>query len=352
MARKVLRKPPKPQSPPLEFAATQVTQGQAAYYQFKCDASKLWSIVDINRRQDDKDEGYQRVLSQSRVRQVSRYIASGGLIPGSIIVSFDKADYDAETGILAVPNKPNAGWVIDGQHRLSGAHDAASNGVDIELSVSAYIGLSVDKQIELFITINREARGVSASLYIDLLKHLPRQKTEKEIVEERIADIAKGLNSDDSSQFYQAIVATRKPAAAEVSLVNFARIMRPLMIRPTGPLSFYAPLEQQKIIDNYYSALETVFPRPYQRNIFFRTLGFGAIWRAFPLIFNRSVATYKGFTIKNVADTLRNISDFDFLKWEKAGTGSAAEIQAGEDVIAALDEAFESKGDSEPGLKL
>jgi hypothetical protein len=106
------------------------------------------------------------------------------------------------------------------------------------------------------------------------------------------------------------------------------------------------------MIDNYFGSLEAVFPKAYQRNIFFKTLGFGAIWRAFPLVFNLSLTKYKGFTVKNAADVLRNISDFDFLKWEKAGTGSGAEIQAGEDVIAALSEAMDSDEDSPSTLKL
>ena len=127
-----------------------------------------------------------------------------------------------------------------------------------------------------------------------------------------------------------------------MSLVNFARVLRPLMTRPSGLLSVYTPQEQTGIIDNYFAALQVVFPKPYDENIFFRTLGFGAVWRAFPLVFNRSLSTFKGFTLKNVADVFRLAKDFDFLKWNQIGTGSQAESLAGEDLKAALNEAFES----------
>lgn len=315
-------------------------------------ASELWSFVEINRRSEDKDEGYQRALSPSRVRQVSKFIQTGGVIPGSIIISIDKAVYDSPSSLLTFDDISSAGWVIDGQHRLAGAHDASKEGKDIVLSVVAFVGLSVPKQVEHFITINREAKGVSASLYIDLLKHLPRQKSEKELSEERVADIAKNTNTDDTSPFYQRIVATRKPGRGEISLVNFTRIVRPLIAKPSGIISLYTPIQQQSIIDNYYSALQAVFKKPYKDDLFFKTLGFGGVWRAFPYVFNRSLTDFKGFTVKNVADVLRNVADFDFASWNQMGTGSAAEIQAGDDLLTALAEAYDTDGDGGSGLKL
>ena len=58
--------------------------------------------------------------------------------------------------------------MIDGQHRLAGAHEAVALGTDLVLPVIGFLDLSIEKQVELFITINKEARGVPASLYIDL----------------------------------------------------------------------------------------------------------------------------------------------------------------------------------------
>lgn len=229
--------PAKKTTKSIRVRAFPITQSDQTFYLFSMRASQLWSLVQINRRSEDKKEGYQRALSASRVRNIARFISAKGLIPGSIIVSFDKGTFSEATGNLSLPNKKNAGWVIDGQHRLAGAYEAKESGVDPELPVVAFLNLKLTKQISLFVTINKEARSVPSSLYIDLLKHLPHKKTEKEITDERIADITRNLDADEDSPFYQSIAFTRQAAKGEISLVNFARVLRPHLSRQAGVLN-------------------------------------------------------------------------------------------------------------------
>ena len=151
----------------------------------------MWSFSEINQRHEDKDIGYQRVLSHSRVKRIKNFIANGNAIPGAIIISCDNAKYKNDE--ISIPNKPNAAWIIDGQHRSAGAVEASKEGYDINLPVIAFINLDDQEQTEYFVTINKEAKGVPSSLYLDLLRQLPRQKTERETLEERIADISKEL---------------------------------------------------------------------------------------------------------------------------------------------------------------
>ena len=159
------------------FDAVPIRQGVNTLYSFSESASTLWSFVSINRREENKDEGYQRVLSNSRVRAVADYIKAGNVIPGSIIIAVDDGKYDASKGRLRINSGRDVAWVIDGQHRLAGAHLASTEGVDIELNTIALLGLETDAQIEQFVTINREGRNVPTSLYLDLLKKLPKNKT-------------------------------------------------------------------------------------------------------------------------------------------------------------------------------
>lgn len=155
---------------------------------FSARASDLWKIVSINQKIEDKDEGYQRTLSASRVRRIKQYIEGGNALPTSILVSFDRFTLSEDGLTLTVPNHTGAGWVIDGQHRLAGAHEANK---PIDLPVIAFLGLDVDEQIFQFVTINKEAKGVPTSLYYDLLKHLPPEKKPAEVAKEKAADIAK-----------------------------------------------------------------------------------------------------------------------------------------------------------------
>lgn len=148
----------------LRFSAIEIHQGTHTLYSFSEKASNLWEFVSINRREEDKDEGYQRVLSTGRVRAVADYILEGNFIPGSIIIAVDKGQY--KSGELIISSGKDVAWVIDGQHRLAGAHLASTEGTDIELDVIALLNLDEEAQIDQFVTINREAKNVPTSLYL------------------------------------------------------------------------------------------------------------------------------------------------------------------------------------------
>ena len=163
-------------------------QGNIKLASFVLNTKELWNIVSINKREPEKDEGYQRALSPSRVRPISRYIKAKNPIPNSVLIAFDKKTKVSEDKkSIIIPKSKKSGWVIDGQHRLAGAHESKT---DIEFIVVAFLGLSLEKQIEQFVTINKEAKGVPTSLYYDLLKKLPSKKSESEVTKEKVADIA------------------------------------------------------------------------------------------------------------------------------------------------------------------
>jgi len=342
----------KPSGSKLTIPAIPIQQGDHVFYFFAMPASKLYKAVQINRRSEDKREGYQRALSPSRVRSIVKYISQGGIVPGAIVVSFDSGSFHKGKGELRLTADENIGWVIDGQHRLAGAFEASEAGADVELPVVAFLGTDIEDQIELFITINREARGVPASLYLDLLKELPRKKTEKEATDERIADLARRVNTDETSPFFQRIVFTRNARAGELSLVNFARILRPHIARQSGTLGLYTQPEQEGGINNYYKAIQTAFPKAWEKEVFFRTIGFGGVWRAFPLILNLAQARHKAFSVSAITKILAEVSDFDFDSWTEIGTGTGAETFAGDDFVTKIQEAFSDENSPSIALKL
>ncbi len=334
----------------MKFPAIEVTQGEKRFYIFACRASVLWGFSEINQRQEDKDEGYQRILSASRVKRIKDFILRGNAIPGAIIISCDDAKFSK--GSIVIPDRHNAAWIIDGQHRCAGALQAANSGRDIIMPVVAFLGLTEDEQADYFVTINKEAKGVPSSLYIDLLRRLPRQKSEKEQLEERIADISAELSRNAESVFSQRIVSTTSPNRGQVSLTNFARRLRPILHANNGILSTYTFPEQVRIIENFFLGIKHMYPEEFKRNIFFKTLGFGALWRAFPTVFAASLKQTGGFRAEDVLKIFERIADFDFAAWEKFGTGSAAETQAGDDLIAELKSALEAEEDGEFSIRL
>ena len=319
----------------LTFQCLPLHQGKHKFFCLTMKASTLWSIVSINKRDSDKDKGYQRALSTSRVASISKYIKTEHRIPNSILISFDKSTKVLKGGTeIKIPLKKDAGWVIDGQHRLAGAHESNTN---IDVVVIAFIGLKLEEQIEEFVTINKEAKGVPTSLYYDLLKKLPSQRTDTELAKERSVDLADILKKDEESPFGGRIVVVTSPRRGEISLTNFVRKISPLVSRKNGKFNLYTPNEQVGILDNYFKALENVFPQHFDnQSLFFQTLGFGAIINALPTVFDLSMKNYQTFTVKDVTKILKSIDNFSFEDWKNYGTGSAAEIQAGDDIRQSL----------------
>jgi DGQHR domain-containing protein len=326
---------------PRTFHALRVTQNAVPLYLFKASASLLYKMLSINRRVEDKDEGYQRALSISRVRSIANFIKTKRVIPGAIVVSLDDAKFDATSRMLRVPKGKDVGWVIDGQHRLAGADMAAREGFDVELPVVAFVGLENKRQVEQFVTINREGKNVPTSLYLDLLKILPF-KNPADAARERATNIADELRKDEDSPFFEKIVVTVSPKSGQISLTNFVRKISPL-VAERGTLHLYTIYEQKSVVANYFTGLRQVFPKEFDKrdSIFFKTIGFGALWNAFPTFFSLAVKNQKGFAVADVVTILKRIDSFDFSGWGQYGTGSAAEIAAGDDLKTELRLAFD-----------
>ncbi len=325
----------------LTFPAFQVVQSTNTLYLFKASASAMFHALSINRRVEDKDEGYQRALSVARVRSIANYIKAKRAIPGAIIVCLDKASFNSRTDELTLPRGTDIGWVIDGQHRLAGAEMAAREGFDIEVPVVAFIGLAEKHQVEQFVTINREGKNVPTSLYLDLLKLLPF-KNPADAARERATDIGTDLRRDEESPFFERIVVTVSPKAGQISLTNFVRKIAPLVVPDKGMLHVYTEREQTSVVSNYYKGLREVFPKEFDKrdSIFFKTVGFGALWNAFPTFFNLALKNQTGFGVKDVVAIFKRIESFDFYTWAQYGSGNQAEMNAGDDLRTELLVAF------------
>ncbi len=338
----------------LEVRALPVAQGALSLCLFKERASTLYTALSINRRVPEKDKGYQRVLSAARVQAITRYVKGGRAIPGAIIVSLDNARFDAKRGVLRIPAGTDVGWVIDGQHRLAGAAMAAREGADVEFPVVAFLGLSDAHQIEQFVTINREGKNVPTSLYLDLLHHLPSRRP-GDVAKERATDLATQLRKEEQSPFFERIVVTTPPRPGQtVSLVNFVRKVAVHVAPDRGILNAYTELEQLRVVSNYFEGLRQVFTEEFEakESMFFKTLGFGALWNAFPIVFSLTLKNHNGFTVRDVATTLRALGPIDFGSWSQYGSGDQAERTAAEDLKASLLLAFKPGSDESNSLKL
>lgn len=342
----------------LEVPCLELTQHSHKLYQFNLDAKSLWNILQINERVANKDEGYQRALSNSRAEDLKKFINNKGIVSPALIVSLENAIYDSNINVLKIPKVENAGWVIDGQHRLRGAYLSAiqkDTPINIELPVIAFLDLNEDEQIIQFVTINKEAKGVPTSLYYDLLSRLPPKKTTADQAKEIAVEIARTLTKDSESVFYERIIFARPPKKGEISLNNFVRKISPLLTENKGTLGTnYSQLEKVKILNNYFSALKIVFPEQFtsKNQRFMSTLGFGAVVNNFETIFSLTRSEFGTFRMDDIVKVLTRIEDYNFSNWDQYGTGVAAENTIGADLRTVLVSRTQELTNEEGILKL
>lgn len=329
-----MAKQPTPEK--LSYDCLLFEQGRRKLVLFSCSAKELWTIVQVNQHEEDGEDGYQRGVSTSRLAKIAAFIDDGNYIPTSVLISFEHAKLSADGTKLIVDKRQDAGWVIDGQHRLAGANQSEQ---DIVLPVVAFTDLDINDQINCFVTINREQRGVSSSLYLELLKHLPGTRNLTDDAKQRAVDLAHQLRQDEDSPFFGRIVSTTSPKRGELSLTNFVRKVHPLLKQggQGGRLATFNDEHRCSTLNNYYKGLQQVFPDEYDNSnsVFFKTAGFGALIGVLTPVLDITLTESKKFRVVDVAKTLKRISDFDFSGWRKF-SGSGAESNLTKELWVAL----------------
>jgi len=167
----------------VRIPALKTKMGKNTCYAFSIRPDYLLKIGYVAHRAKGKAidvDMYQRMISKSRLRQITDYISNGGNFPTNIVINIRNRRYaefkkgeqhgDEEGAIFGwLTLRPAYGcaWIIDGQHRLfaySGHERAATS----YLNVLAYEALSSSEQAQMFVDINSEQRKVKRSLLVEL----------------------------------------------------------------------------------------------------------------------------------------------------------------------------------------
>lgn len=156
---------------PLSFTASLVSQGKHRFYTLTVPADVLARTCFVTTRDEDPDQGFQRVLSRARAQEIADYIDSGfGTIPTSVVLSAQPdADFEYNTRNRTVNflDRSDSFLILDGQHRVFGFRLANS---DLRVPVVIYNGLSKEEETRLFIDINTKQRPVPNELLLDIRK--------------------------------------------------------------------------------------------------------------------------------------------------------------------------------------
>lgn len=171
----------------IRIPALKGKMGGHDYYMLSMEPSTLLKIGFVMHRTKVNDSmtqpTYQRLLVPSRLNGIRSFINNQGYFPNSVIINFDcskigfenggraSSDSDSRFGTLIIPNAYGIAYIIDGQHRVYGyaGTDYAENNT---IPVVAFVNMSSDEQLKIFMDINENQKAVSPSLRLDLAEDL------------------------------------------------------------------------------------------------------------------------------------------------------------------------------------
>lgn len=161
-----------------KIPAVRGKMGGHTYYSFATEPENLLKIGYVlhrNKANVNMMPTYQRLIKKTRLKSVSVFIENGGYFPNSVVISIDakNCNFDpantqvsstiSDVGILHLPKKYKSAFIIDGQHRLYGYSNSEFKNKNT-IPVVAFVNLSRDEQVQLFMQINENQKAVSKDL--------------------------------------------------------------------------------------------------------------------------------------------------------------------------------------------
>ncbi len=161
-----------------KIPAVRGKMGGHIYYSFATEPENLLKIGYVlhrNKANVNMMPTYQRLIKKSRLKAVTEFINNGGYFPNSIVISIDakNCNFDpantqvsstiSDVGILHLPKKYKSAYIIDGQHRLYGYTFSEFKNKNT-IPVVAFVNLTREEQVQLFMQINENQKSVPKSL--------------------------------------------------------------------------------------------------------------------------------------------------------------------------------------------
>lgn len=204
----------------MKTRAIEVHQNGFVFYICSLDVKLLSKISSTSMEKiENNTDVFQRQLSLERQKRITSFSnRTQAMFPTAIVLN-SKNDIDYKDGNIEINEEPDSYFIIDGQHRIFGIKDS---NYDYELCV-VIVKVDRDKQSELFITINTEAKTVNSNVRFNMKSNDAVGTPEKEI-----RNIAVRLNGDELSPFYNKIWLDDKPRKRENVKLSLGAFCEPL----------------------------------------------------------------------------------------------------------------------------
>lgn len=291
------------------FPAIIVTQGsKSQFIMSSIPAKTLFSCSRVTRADENPEKGYQRLLSEPRARRIANYFDSGKAIPGSIIVSAkgeSNLEYDKGKGTITFSKHESSFLVIDGQHRLYGANFAEQ---DIELPVAILRDLNLEDEVEYFLDINGEQKGVPRALRLEVEKFL----VEEDSVEKTRNKLVHKLNDSPTSPLQNRISPT-KSQSGKLSQVPFKNALEPLLDKP--PIRSMTFEFKYRLFENFFTAILQALEEKGEEKRLSNAAFFQAIMGTFPEIIHLTRERDGDYKTGSFYKTIEFLKDIDWSQY-------------------------------------
>lgn len=297
----------------MTIPAINMSTGEQDSYLAVINAKEVFDYSIVSRADEDT-KGYQRLLSEKRAKDIAAYINEGGIIPGCIILSAQaNANLTFKNNEITFDEKNDSFFVIDGQHRLYGAHYSEKN---IGIPVYIFNNLEVEEEVQYFLDVNSKQKGVPKTLRIELTKFLSEPGTKDQI---RI-ELFNKLNTDPESPLFNRLISNAS-SPGKLSHVPFQQSIDPILDKE--PMSMFDFDKKYLLLKNFLEAVNTVLIDNFgDSKKLTTTVFFNAIFNNFTMICNR-VMMKGSLQVENFIDVVEPIKDIDFEEYK--GTGKAAD---------------------------
>lgn len=234
-------------------------------------ASELCSVSFADVLDEAKDEGYQRPIDLHHSKEFRAYVERPGAT--TIPLTFNLRGPNGEAWTLSQPDATGIATLeirrpinglpavlaqVDCQHRLGMMGEC-----NVPLTFQCFLGLSPRDEMAIFNVINGKAKGLSSSL---LDYHTTKLTPDLAAVQIDLY-VAKMLNDDRESVWHGKVKlggAATQGSTRRISLRGLQTATKLLLQRcPFGPGSRLLPIDQYKIVRDFWTAVATVWPNAW-----------------------------------------------------------------------------------------
>jgi len=294
------------QSDSINIRVIRLKQKNIEMYVGKMKSKDILQLYEIDKFKEEELEGYQREQYEERTSELVEYLTKCPLaIMPSLLVSLRKADFNPQNGdfgVLKIPRKKGAIWIIDGQHRIGGVNKVrdrfvfsksidplifsdlmnyefpvvfvdsatAAEKIGSTLTLSENGFSSEDVERTIFFIVNKTQRGISPSLKDALLYRIKTSGIQglpiirKESWRIKAASIAITLNKDKDSPLINKInISGRRGTGKPIQLNSFVSSLRVLFF--DKDFSKLNNDDKLRFLKAYWAVLKDLLPQAFEK---------------------------------------------------------------------------------------